>query len=127
MTTAREIYEKSLMLLGEKEGAEPADAERRAVKLINLLLAEVVDLDSALRGEALSLQAPLYQIQSLEDRIACVETVSEGLMPLALAAFLIHEEDPARAGFFYQLYSRRAEELKLRCRRGRRHKIKRAY
>ena len=127
MTTARDIFEKSMMLLGEKEGEITEEGERRAVKLLNLLLAEVVDLDSALKGEKLSLQAPLMQIRNLEDRVACTETVSEGLIPLALASFWIHEEDPSRAGFFYQLYSRRAEELRRTCRRGRRHKIKRSF
>lgn len=127
MKTAREIYERTLHLLGERAGENTASFEERSVELINMLLAELYELDCNLKGEPLSLRGPLPQINSLEDHVGCSDVVAASLIPAGLASFLLYEEEPARAGFFYQIYSRQADQLRARCRRGGRHKIRSPY
>ncbi len=122
--TGREIYEKSLALIGERGDGNAEGFADRAPKLINLFLAELRELDCTLRGEKCAPQGSAMRIDSLDQEIGYADAITASLIPLGLAAFLLHEEEPARAGFFYQLYSRQADQLRLRCRKGRRHKIR---
>jgi hypothetical protein len=127
MKTAREVYQISLRLLGERNGENTASLEERAVDLINVMLGDLQELDEALRGKRVHFGTSLPQIDSLEERLCCEEVIASSLLPLGLAAMLIHEEDPSRAAFFYEMYSGEMQRLFGRCRRGRRHSIRRPY
>ncbi len=125
MKSALEIYRKSLALIGEKEGGENLPFKERAVALINVILSQLYDLDLALRGQIPEEGEGIPQIHSLEEELALTEPVLCTLMPLALAGYLLYEEEPARGSFFLQLYHTERQILSDRARRGRRHKIKR--
>ena len=127
MKTAREIYQTSLHLLGERSEHDRAVLEERAPDLINMILAELRDLDAALKKEAVRPGEALKEISSLDDNVHCEAVIAASLVPFALAAFLIQEEDSSRADYFYRLYSKGAEKLWARSRKGKRHKIQRPY
>lgn len=126
MKTAYEIYRKSLALIGEAESEENLIFRERAVEMINLMLAEIHETDLALKGEELSIGATVPQIRDLSDRLNVSEVILFSLMPLGLAGYLLNEEEPERSKFFLQLYQTEREVLRNRCRRGRRHKIRRS-
>ena len=124
---AREIYSRSLALLGEDPGENTLPFEKRALTLINFLLGDVRELDLAVKGEKYSPYGASLQLLSLEDETGCAEPIALTLLPLGLASLLINEEEPARSQLFLQQYNREKESLRVRCRRGRRHKIRRIY
>lgn len=125
MKSALEIYRKSLALIGETESEDSLTLRERAVPVINVLLAQLYEMDLALKGEAMSASDSVPQIERLEDHLALADPILFTLMPLGLAGYLLCEEEPARAGFFLQLYQTERDVLAGRCRRGRRHKIRR--
>lgn len=127
MSTARDIYEKSLVLLGEKEGENTASFEERALPLIRLILGELSEIDAAVKGVAWRYDVAAPAPESLSDEIGLGEAVVNTLAPFALAALLIEGEEPERSAFFHRLYAEKKETLRARGRRGRRHKIARPY
>jgi len=106
---------------------EGSKLEKKALSLINLLLGELFELDHALKGKELPLRGTVPQISSLEDEVELEEVLLCSVMPLGLAAFLLYEEEKDRGGFFLQCYNKERETLRARCRRGRRHKIRRCF
>lgn len=127
MKTAREIYNRSLALLGQTHGENTDAMEARAPALVNLLMAQLSPLDRELRGEVPAKDGPLLQIGTLEDSVGMEDDILLSLFPLGLAALLIQEEEPDRSRFFWQLYLEERAELYARNRRGRRHPIKRSF
>ena len=127
MKTAREVYRRSLALMGEEEGENSTVFEGRWIPLINVLLGEVYELDLAMKGEEGAAWGTVPQVASSEEEIWMEETILFSLLPLGLASLLLGETEPERASFFQQLYQRERENLRARCRRGRRHKIARPY
>lgn len=127
MKTAREVYLRSLALMGEEDGENTTVFEGRWIPLINVLLGEVYDLDLALKGEEGSFGNGIPQVVSAEEEIWMEEAILFSLLPLGLAALLLGETEPERASFFQGLYQKERDQLRARCRRGRRHKISRPY
>lgn len=127
MKTAKDIYRTSLAILGQEEEENTQAFEKRAVPLINFLLAELMELDLALKGEEFPTQASACQITSLSDPVGYEDALVLSLLPLGLASLLIQEEEPERGSFFHQLYLRERESIRSRCRKGRRHKIGRLF
>lgn len=127
MKTASEVYRRSLALMGEEEGENSTVFEGRWIPLLNVLLSEVCELDLAMKGEAGGAGKTLPQVVSAEEEIWMEEPILFSLLPLGLAAYLLGETEPERASFFLNLYQRERENLRARCRRGRRHKISRPY
>lgn len=127
MKTAREIYERSLALLGQTEGENTEALEARVPALVNLLMAQLAPLDRELRGEASAEEEAVLQIRSMNEPVGLGDAIVLSLFPLGLAALLIQEEEPDRGRFFLQLYLEEKAELRSRLRRGRRHFIKRSF
>ena len=123
MKTAKEILNRSLTLLGEEAGENTESFEQRAVTLINVLLSQISVLNEAAPEEAVIVP----QIKSLEDQVGGEDAIALSLLPLGLAALLIGEEDENRSAFFLTLYQNERERLRLRSRKGRRHKIRRSF
>ena len=127
MKTAREIYKKSLAILGMTENENTEVYLQRAPHLINLLLAETADLEEALKGGASSPGQAILQISDMEEPLGLEDAILYSLIPLGLASLLIQEEEPERASFFMQLYQREKSALRARSLRGTRHKIRRSF
>lgn len=126
MKTAREIFERSIALLCQEKGENTEAFEERAPTLINLLLAQLLELDLTLKGEVLSSRS-CPQIGSLEDPLGLEDVILLSTLPLGLAALLIQEEEPDRSNFFWQLFQKDKENLRSRCKKTRRHKITRNF
>jgi hypothetical protein len=127
MKSAFEVYRRSLALLGQEEGENTDGFEKRAPDLINLLLARLTELDLNLKGNVESPYPLPQQIDSLEDLIGLEEVIVLSALPIGLAALLIQEEEPERASYFTQLFEKECGSLRQRCRKGRRHKIRRSF
>ncbi len=128
--TALEIYKKSLALLGETidpEAANTAAFRAAAPYCINLLLAELAELNDAIQGEPADAGKEVAQISSLEDEVPLVPVLALGALPLGLAFYLLLEEDPDRAAFFFRLYRQEITDLRRNFGKARRHLIREVY
>ena len=127
MKKAIEIYRRSLALIGETENEENEVLKENAVSLINVLLAQIYELDASLCGEKNQLGESVPQIYTLEDRLNLSEQILFSVMPLGLAGYLLNEEEPQRSTFFLQLYRTECDILRTRSKKSHRHKIKRSF
>ncbi|MBQ3076173.1 MAG: hypothetical protein IJC26_08900, partial [Clostridia bacterium] len=89
----------------------------------NLLMAQLSDLDLALKGKVSAGGGSLMQIRSLQEAVGMEDVIVLSLVPLGLAALLIQEEEPERSRFFWQLYQTERLAVQQKSRFGRRHKI----
>ena len=127
MKTVREIYRRSLSLMGESEGENSAVFEEKITNLVNVLLAEIYDLDLALKGEADGVPSTVFQVASPDEEIWLEERLVFSLLPLGLASYLLGETEPERAAYFRELYRQERDHLRALSCKGRRHKIQRPY
>ena len=127
MKKAIEIYKRSLALMGEVENEENEVLKENAVALINVLLAQIYELDATLCGEKREVGESIPQIYTLEDRLNLSEQILFSVMPLGLAGYLLNEEEPQRSTFFLQLYRTECDILRTRSKKSYRHKIKRSF
>lgn len=117
MVTANELFEKCLCLMGE-ETPRPGD-ERRAIHLINILLAENDELNRVIRGETLSENHAIRQITSLSDPIDLEDILVFSLLPFGLCYLMLNETETDRAAFFMQCYANESAAIRKRYCRGR--------
>lgn len=98
--TVRDVYESALSLLGEFPEQE-SDEEKKALSLLNTLLADCFDVNNTLRvyGEKEILRDIPYK-EGLEDTLEYEESLCRDALPYGLAALIILEDDANRAGFF---------------------------
>ena len=127
MNRARGIYEKSLALLGQKEGENTEGFEDRAPVLINVLLAQLSSLDLAMKGRRSTEKTPPLQIGGLEEEVGYEDAIVLSLIPLGLAGLLIQEEEPERGSFFLNLYRTEREHMEKNARFSRVHSIRRNF
>ena len=125
MTTANEIFTAALHLMGA--GGDRARYESRALAGINLLAADLVTLDHALKGEVAAPAATVPSLESFQDATDLADILTRTLIPLGLAAFLLNEEEESRAAFFQRLYRSEKEILLRQFSNGRRHGIRNVY
>jgi len=131
--TAREIYQRSLVLLNEtgSQGEGQYDTalfEKNAPTLINMLIVMLDELDCFIKNK--KVQENQYEsqcIETLDDTVFLHPIITENIMPFGLAYLLILEEDSARASVFYKRYREEKEELKNRFRSVKRHTIRNMY
>ena len=127
MKSGNELLKRSLALMGETLSEDNTSLKERAVELINLILSELYELELALQGISTQVNDEIPQIESLSDKVFFKEPILYTLIPLGLAGYLLSEEEPERSSFYLQLYHTERELLRSRCRRSRRHKIKRSF
>ncbi len=128
--TGFDLYEKAMALLGEEIDGEAADTaafRRSSPFLVNLLLADLAELNEYLSGHTADGTLRVQQIETLSDEIPAVPLVALGAMPLGLAFYLLLEEDPDRAAFFYRLYQEEKLSLRRNYMKGIRHPVRKIY
>ncbi len=128
--TGFDLYEKAMALLGEEIDGEAADTaafRRSSPFLVNLLLADLAELNEILLGHTTDGNLRVQQIETLDDEIPVVPLVALGAMPLGLAFYLLLEEDPDRAAFFYRLYQEEKLALRRNFVKGIRHPVRKIY
>ncbi|MBP5288350.1 MAG: hypothetical protein J6Z79_00570 [Clostridia bacterium] len=125
MTTANDIFSAALSLMGAD--GERARYESRALAGINLLAADLVCLDRALKGEVAAAAAAVPSLGSLQDVTDLADILTRSLIPVGLAAFLLNEEEESRAAFFQRIYRSEKEILLRQFSTGRRHSVRNVY
>ena len=128
--TGFDLYERAMALLGEEIDGEAADTaafRRSSPFLVNILLADLAELNEALLGHTPQGDLRVQQIETLEDEIPYVPLVVLAAMPLGLAFYLLLEEDPDRAAFFFRLYQEEKIALRRNFMKGIRHPVRRIY
>ncbi len=113
--------------MGETLQEDSESLKEKSVELINLILSQLYELELSLRGERRDEAESVPQITSLSDTIGFSEPILFTLMPLALAGYLLNEEEPDRSSFYLSLYHTERELVRARCKRSRRHKISRSF
>ena len=131
--TALDIYNKSLVLLGELNGdgeTQPDTAvfKRSAVELINILLMITDETDRKIKGiRSGSFDHMPQQISSLNDTLYVHPRLASAAIPLGLCFFLVHEENEEKGAKFYKLFYDELNSLDKAYKRGRITSVKNLY
>lgn len=106
----RQVYDRAMALINERDSggayhSDTVDFEKNAPELVGsavtlLWLDECVIRDVAVKD--ISWDFP--PIRTMEDEIPLHEALATGVLPFALASFLLLEEDSGRSEHFYKLY-----------------------
>ena len=131
--TALDIYNKSLVLLGELNGdgeTQPDTAvfKRSAVELINILLMITDETDRKIKGiRSGSFDHMPQQISSLNDTLYVHPRLASAAIPLGLCFFLVHEENEEKGAKFYNLFYDELNSIDKAYKRGRITSVKKLY
>ncbi len=125
--TGKDVFERAMdlcALRGENDARseDTADLRERATGLLNVLLSELHPLNERLIGR----KRPIQELYSLEETLDICDAIGTGLIPYALAALLIAQEDTE----LYTVLRSHAQEVKaalLRDGVSRRHHIVEVY
>ena len=106
--TAREVYEKSLALINERdsEGAyqsDISDFEKNAPRIMSAILKMLMIDEASISGGSVE-EGEFWEkseLSSLDCEIPLHPALAFGVFPFALAAALLFEEDRERAEFFF--------------------------
>lgn len=103
--TGSELFIKALDICGLRQGefdlpTDTNDLQKRALSLINIILAENSILDSKIRKT----EHKVIGISSLEDNIDCSQIVAEAVLPYGLAKLLMLGDDDNLAESFGKIY-----------------------
>lgn len=110
MSQVQRVYDLAIRLMdaqdplnGRTDMAENREYQLRTPDLLNSVLHRARDaswepLDPQRR------RLPCPQVADMESEIPLDERVCLGVLPYALAALLLSEEDPGRANFFWQSF-----------------------
>lgn len=128
-TTGEDIFKSSLALMGERSDAvNIEDYIDRAVPLLNLIFIEIYnfivpfnggveeldggeDSDSVIDGTVRMQEPEKMKISSLSDTVNLDDRLTGNVIPYALAARLLLEEDPERASFFDAEYEKNLKTI----------------
>ena len=126
--TARDVYERSLALLGELDSdgdvqPDVAAFEKSAPELLSTLLVMTDSVDALMKGETRDPYGHLPQrVKSLDDELYVHPRLAAAALPLGLCFFLISEEDTRRGGTFYKLFEDELAEIRSAYKKGKRKK-----
>lgn len=131
--TALDIYNKSLVLLGEVNGdgeTQPDTAvfKRSAVELINILLMITDETDRKIKGDKPGAFDHMpQQISSLNDTLYIHPRLASAAIPLGLCFFLVHEENEEKGARFYKLFYDELNALEKAYKKGKIRTTKKLY
>ncbi len=125
--TGKDVFERAIdlcALRGENDtrSEDTGDLRERATGLLNVLLSQLHPLNERLTG----CKSPIQEVYSLEETLDICDAIATGLLPYALAALLIAQEDTE----LYAVLRSHAQEAKaalLRDGAARRHRIVEVY
>ena len=104
----REVYKRALALINERnsEGsyqADVGDLEKNAPDVVNTLISLYKTTDSLLKNERIRDSVEINTVKSLDSDIPLHPHISSSVLPFALAAMMILEEDAVRSQYFLKL------------------------
>ena len=115
-TTAQDIFDKAIMLMGEQsdtgltDWADTAEYKLRVLGILNVLRGECYKYSDTYAPTTHGKRPVCTVITALTDIVGIDDVIAQTVMPYGLAAHLMLDEDTTAAGFFQQRY----EELLAR-------------
>lgn len=106
----REVYDRALAMINERDSggayhSDTADFEKNTPAILNSFIILLLSDDAMIRGNRVrDISFEVEPVTSMEDKIPLHASLASGVLPFALASFLILEEDKERADYFYRLY-----------------------
>jgi len=131
--TGLDIYNRSLVLLGELNGdgeTQPDTAvfKQSALELINTLLIMTYSFDRMAKGISdPDCTVPPQRLTSLDEEITSHPILTASALPFGLCFLLVHEEDTEKGMRFYRLYAEELRSLERIFKRGKASKVKNVY
>lgn len=107
----REAYERALTLINERDSGgeyhdDVMDYEKNAPELVNSIVTLLWLDESIIRKiDVRDMGWDFPPMTTMEDEIPLHQALASGVLPYALASFMLLEEDGARAEYFYKLFS----------------------
>ncbi|MBR5817907.1 MAG: hypothetical protein IKY62_04605 [Clostridia bacterium] len=107
----RDAYERALALINERDSSgdyhdDVMDYEKNAPELVNSIVTLLWLDESIIRKvDVRNMGWDFEPMTTMDDEIPLHQSLASGVLPLALASFMLLEEDSARAEYFYKLFS----------------------
>lgn len=107
----RQAYERAMALINERDSggdyhSDAVDFEKNAPELVNTAVTLLWPDDCVIREVPVrDISWDFKPVASMEDDIPLHDALASGVLPFALASFLVLEEDHARSEYFYGLYT----------------------
>ena len=107
----RQVFDRAMALINERDSggayhSDVTDFEKNAPELVNTAVTLLWLDECVIRNTPVNeISWEFTPIVDMEDEIPLHDALASGVLPFALAAFLLLEEDHARAEYFYRLYS----------------------
>ena len=130
--TGEQAFDAAVALMGEyrpeEESYDVAGFRYSAVQVINILAAELDELDCNLKKiDPDSDEHVFPKIERLSDTVPLHDMICSALLPMGMCCMFLCEENPVRSNFFYRMYEKELEEMKRRFLRVKRHRVKNVY
>lgn len=115
--TARQVYQRALAFINERDGsgayhADVSDFELNAPEILNTAITLLLPAQSIIEGKKIrELDISLESIKTLDDEIPLHYALSSGVLPFYLASVIILEEDRERADYFFKLFKESEERV----------------
>ena len=109
-TTAQDIFDKAIMLMGEQsdtgitDWADTAEYKLRALYILNVLRGECFKYSDTAAPMTAGMRPVCTVITHLTDVVDIDDVIAQTVMPYGLAAHLMLDEDTTAAGFFQSRY-----------------------
>ncbi len=107
----RQAFERAMALINERDSggayhSDVADFEKNAPEIVNSIVTLLWLDDCVLRNVAVrDVSWDFQPVRTMDDDIPLHDALASSVLPLALASFLLLEEDGARADYFFRRYS----------------------
>lgn len=107
----RQAYERALALINERDSGgdyhgDVADFEKNTPELVNSIVTLLWLDECVIRNiSARDISWDFSPVTGMDDDIPLHDALASGVLPFALASFLLLEEDRSRSEYFYNLYT----------------------
>lgn len=107
----RQVFDRAMTLINERDSggayhSDVTDFEKNAPELVNTAVTLLWLDECVIRNVPVNdISWDFTPILSMDDDVPLHDALASGVLPFALASFLLLEEDRARADYFYRLYS----------------------
>lgn len=107
----RQVFDRAMALINERDSggayhSDITDFEKNAPSLVNSAVTLLWLDECVIRGIPVKdISWEFESVDGMDDDIPLHDALASGVLPFALASFLLLEEDHTRAEYFYGLYA----------------------
>lgn len=120
MATVQEIFDIAIRLMdaqnestGSTDTADTKEYRVRTPSLLNSVLDRAYPASDNWPGAGADGKRPVCpKVSAMEDQVELDESICTGVLPYALAALLLTEENPVLSNFFWQTFLEQLDEAK---------------